>query len=104
MSEMKHTPGPWKFDPAYATYGRYSRGEPAVIETPRGDIIIDQGVGRGHDEAKANARLIAAAPELYEALKAIFPDDGHNESDGCEDHRACLFARAALAKVEGREE
>lgn len=61
---MTHTPGPWRCEPL-----RYRGGE--HIEPPyirgRYDIfpIPDD------NEAEANARLIAAAPELLEALKAL---------------------------------
>lgn len=51
------------------------------------------------DEAQANARLIAAAPELYAALRAMV--DWWNEDGGSMD--GCIrTAEAALAKAEGR--
>lgn len=53
-----------------------------------------------HDEADANARLIAAAPDLLAALKAILNSDGLPEHVH-EDNRA--RAIAAIAKAEGRE-
>ena len=60
--------------------------------------IIAEAFGRSSDkdyhDAEANARLIAAAPELLEALKAI-----------ASEHRECSAtdaARAAIAKAEGR--
>lgn len=54
MSE--HTPGPWKSG-AHATIpGRFA------IRHESGGVIV------GHTWDEANARLIAAAPELLEAL------------------------------------
>lgn len=45
-----------------------------------------------------NGRLIAAAPDLYEALKALYAATPDNEGDDL--GAACRTARAALAKVE----
>jgi hypothetical protein len=52
----KHTPGPWAYDEAY---GLIMAGQSEVAACH---------AGRGGD-AKANARLIAAAPALLEAAK-----------------------------------
>ena len=46
-------------------------------------------------ECQANARLIAAAPELLEALKGLLNSDDWERRD------ACAAARAAIAKAEG---
>lgn len=61
----KHTPGPW-----------YGVGAWVEVEDDKvADICscnpadIDQGhLGRSYDEICANARLIAAAPDMLEAL------------------------------------
>ena len=64
---------------------------------PGGRKVISQ------EEAKANARLIAAAPDLLEALQtlessyAAFCDGTLNESP----ERALVQARAAIAKATG---
>jgi hypothetical protein len=51
------------------------------------------------DEMEANARLVAAAPELLEALKWAI---GQVEDDLDPDHQAAMdAARAAIAKAEG---
>jgi hypothetical protein len=55
---MKHTPGPWKVQEAFNR-----------IETEREIIATVDGGELGN--GKANARLIAAAPELYEAADAM---------------------------------
>ena len=57
---MTHTPGPWTL--------HVGSGREAYIEAMEGDVLIAEC----HDgEAEANARLIAAAPELLEALLEI---------------------------------
>ncbi len=54
-----HTRGPWRLDAfTGAVYGTDDRP------------IMTVGLG-GEEEYRANARLIAAAPELYEAAKII---------------------------------
>lgn len=71
----KHTPGPWEVErwnwPLEMT-GRYHR----VLNHERFPTAFipawsEPGPGEvdGSDEARANARLIAAAPELLEACK-----------------------------------
>lgn len=54
----------------------------------------------GIQETLANARLIAAAPDLLAALKAM-PQAGCHPSEG-KHTKECLAARAAIAKAEGR--
>lgn len=52
-------------------------------------------------EAEANARLIAAAPDLLAALKAMLNRYGDKtEHPFCD---ASISARAAIAKAEGNE-
>jgi len=62
MNTPQHTPGPWLASrlasPDYAPqYGIYSESNP-------NDFAIVKG-----DNAEANARLIASAPDLLEALE-----------------------------------
>jgi len=51
----KHTPGPWRLDGL------------ALVTTAHRDICKVYP----HDEGRANARLIRAAPQMLEALKAV---------------------------------
>lgn len=58
-----------------------------------------EGLGGPSFPHEANARLIAAAPELYEALKQAvtsMQDSGYSNS-----HIAIRAARAALSKAAG---
>lgn len=61
---MKHTPGPWNLS------GRtvYTLHRLAHMETNRWSAQVQGYVDCPAEEADANARLIAAAPELLEAL------------------------------------
>ena len=90
---MKHTPGPWR----------------AIIRKNGGGItnaFVDMQSG-GHiaiplnnpETAEANARLIAAAPELLEALQTwIAACDTGTHTDI---NQAREQARAAIAKATG---
>jgi hypothetical protein len=60
-----HTPGPWVAD-----YQGHIGWTVRTIDDGKPADFIVPAVGSGVDEA-ANARLLAAAPELLEALKAL---------------------------------
>lgn len=62
MSEVKFTPGPW-YPVEFAGYW-YLQKQPFYDA----DNVLDAEVC---PEAKANANLAAASPEMYEALKDI---------------------------------
>ncbi len=51
-------------------------------------------------EARANAFLIAAAPQLYEALVALMPE-GWGDDDTMDHMPGVKLARAAIAKARG---
>lgn len=110
-SETKHTPGPW-------FSWRNSSNEMYTISTAETEIENDDefeetgedltvaGVWLGEEEdaedvAKANARLIAAAPELLAALKTLIePCACYGRNQG--NHGvSCEIARAAIAKAVG---
>jgi hypothetical protein len=98
----KHTPGPWKWNKNY--HG---------LDGPRGEAILDYAAYEGMwvpdyagDWAEANARLIAAAPELLEALQMLLV--ACDTSDDCQyGTLGTSFVRniasAAIAKAEGHE-
>lgn len=105
MSTQKHTPGPWNV----AYYGYTERpvikhGSQSIADV-RGCELDDTTT-----HSLANARLIAAAPDLLAALKLALPcveyaeietaSKGQNEA-----HDKCLSAlewiREAIAKAEG---
>lgn len=92
----KHTPGPWWKD------GRIVR--PANEAHPRRAAIaacaLSHGIGEAAVEDDANARLIAAAPELLEALLGLLHEDGGSLAYS-KSNPACVAARAAIAKATG---
>jgi len=111
MSETKHTPGPW-----HVRFGgrQEDDGWCVASQSSSDPIVVAESWPRvmpPRSQLIANARLIAAAPELLAALKdtlclaeAYFdtlPDDGE-----AQDHYMASViepARNAIAKAEGRE-
>lgn len=90
-----HTPGPWSVGGSAGLVNQIS-----ILPC----IGVVYGAG---DEIKANAALIAAAPDMYEALKDLVDDICDREdvdSPSCNPGRksAVKWARAALAKARGQ--
>lgn len=118
MSEMKHTPGPWDYVPGNEHHGPY-------VTSDFGSTICDLytmsnpsslSVGNGGDSkpisfldemAEPNARLIAAAPDILTALRAMtqrYVDLANSGDAGFwdpEEEDEVIAARAAIAKAEG---
>ena len=95
----KHTPGPWVAD-SFPYYGHPARLTPTISINP---VILGQvvklpiaKVHRISDEHAANARLIAAAPDLLEALK-----DARRELAYAGRQEAHDRAHAAITKAVG---
>jgi hypothetical protein len=64
--ETKWTPGPWRVN----KYGSVGAGETGALPIVA-EVQPIYGADLRYGSHAANARLIAAAPELYEALEAI---------------------------------
>jgi hypothetical protein len=105
---QKNTPGPWT---ASANPGRQPTNwfvEKPMQGKDRFYLHIVAEIPNHSTQAEANARLIAAAPEMLKALKFIAdalrdsPDfkEYATTSDGYQFHPLSL-ARAAIAKAEG---
>lgn len=71
MSETKHTPGPWKVG-GLAGGNDGLRVETTHVESTFLVAVVTGYIDRGR--RRANADLIAAAPELLAALKNIVLD------------------------------
>ena len=98
---MKHTPGPWVTENDHIVVRNYD-GKLTRLDSIA-KVFPDFPLS---DEAIANARLIAAAPDLLDALKVML----HGEEIGeCECQKTGFprlitrweKARAAIAKAEG---
>lgn len=100
--EHKHTPGPWlaqdgdhfEADCVIITQARLEESKGPIAQL---DTDFNEPVG---EEQRANARLIAAAPELLGALQAVaatemfLPDHPRRQA-------AYQAARAAIATATG---
>jgi hypothetical protein len=101
---MKPTPGPWVIDWNVSRLDVFSSDAATLVATLRRSTLSD-GIDK---TAISNARLIAAAPDLLEALQRIneacaqIPEglEGYLEhlSDAISD------ARKALAKATGEQQ
>ena len=92
----QHTPGPW-------IAGDDEGSDYYLVGPHDGDGIVYQPVVKLHSEA--NARLIAAAPEMLAALQAVLaeiegPDRPHSTDSWLPSHLAHQV-RAAIAKATG---
>lgn len=112
MSEHKHTPGPWSI-------GAIEKVKPSGFEAwidgqNHGCIaqVVVAMEGEGENEnptLMGNARLIAAAPDLLEALKGL--DEAYcragaelTKEERHEDRLRLIAARAAITKATGAKQ
>jgi len=103
MSDSKHTPGPWHYSGVDALPRvRVNREHSGTT----GFLIADCNNSHLGGEAVANAKLIAAAPELLEALKGMIhvvrklPNiDAYPLWEEVE--TACNAAQSSVAKAKG---
>lgn len=100
MSQQpEHTPGPWGWDSRNGNHYLISCApnppQVIVLGWPAGLQITDDSYGR------ADAALIAAAPDLLAALKEICAADDIKSLAGIV--TALSSAKAAIAKAEGVE-
>ncbi len=101
---MSHTPGKWNAicDPPKTKLSRM-----ALVTTPSDGRAIDAtGSGNNYAEDCANARLISAAPELLEVVKAFVEQEvdymTRNKLGDPEQQHNVKWARAVIAKAEGK--
>ncbi len=95
----QHTPGPWEFSKMLLPSKVKDRRCGFVVNGPEShrlqwgeelptrvcDLRTPRGFN-GYSEGEANARLIAAAPELLDTLKLLFEDWVTLVGDDCEDN------------------
>ena len=91
MTKPAFTPGPWEYDPdtpiSHDIYG----GKKGFHICAATSGFSEKGM------TEANAHLIAAAPDMYEALKAALERGSMNEQPDWH------LIRTAVAKAEGRD-
>ncbi len=93
MSDIKHTLGPWSVSDGVDGYCLV-----IADEKPGSCIVIAREIDNEDD-----ARLIAAAPDLLEALDALSRSDGFAYASLFDEKEARReFAKKAIAKAEGK--
>jgi hypothetical protein len=113
MSEVKHTPGPWKWEENSVSSSAHTcievrqdlgkteySGQIAYMQSAEHVGLMPRG------EVMANASLIAAAPDLLESLQElveIVQSAIDNKSSQYLDSFTLQPARAAIAKSTGRQ-
>lgn len=103
MSENKHTPGPWSVrvhehhdNPVCWVVAPDVNGYPYDAEILGDDEYREQS--GGYERRLADCALIASAPDMLAALKAVLKaaETGRGKAD------AEALAEASIAKAEGR--
>ena len=102
MSETKHTPGPWH--QARFTNMGHEQTLATVVGPDNEPIAHTFSISRSHHERLANARSIAALPDLLAALEVIVKvDDDGSEDEPFVYDNMMRQARDAIAKAKGVE-
>jgi len=103
MSEVKHTPGPWKIrriDGGYQINMATAIRNPGNYQTHH-RVEMDFGLyredGKQFREAEANARLIAASPDLLKVALMVL-----DAVDSGDEMAVVDAAREAIAKATGQ--
>jgi len=100
MSETKFTPGPWEVRLDDSTFGPkleiHQEGAENRVPICERDLGFNDDVD---EESKANAHLIAAAPEMYEAIEGLL--NVISETRGEDARQAVIKANEVLAKARG---
>ena len=105
MGGAKFTPGPWTFD------WEDDNRTWAIVKSPTGKIVANVNTESGPDiaplvsdkmPAQANAQLISASPDLFEALKIIL-EYPYGDASPLDDPLVMERARAAISKAEGEQ-
>lgn len=105
--KTNHTPGPWSVP-------RKAWNDPKDPHFDHCDVIhsgtrVAKVSGVGSEETEANARLVAAAPEMLEALEELLLHEGERDTnnglglelDSDDLELAKTKARAIISKAKG---
>ena len=95
---QQHTKGPWQDNDEGLIFGQVS-GDTDIAPFVC-DVCDNPGSGVYTEQEKANARLIAAAPELLEALEEVVnaPPEGWSIKEGM---KLLIKCRDVIAKAKG---
>jgi len=97
---MAHTPGPWKLHryPGHveAENGLGCCDHEAIIVNTLGHSCNAEGL---QEEQEDNARLIAAAPDLLEALRGLVEMEFESDHDGSDEDCNLCVAFVAITKA-----
>ena len=89
----EHTPGPWQSFNGGAVVG--------TVENSGGSTYVADIRHRANGESAANARLIAAAPDMLAALERIAAITGSTGGHKSMVEEFQFLAHAAIAKARG---
>jgi DNA repair ATPase RecN len=92
-----HTPGPWN---VVGEAIRSTSQQKWRLRIHAKELLADVYHGANDEELEATARLISAAPELYEACRKFIR--WINEGQPASTKNVLSDAEAAVAKAEGR--
>jgi hypothetical protein len=99
VPKLMHTPGPWRFDCGNLQVERAEDRQPICDISTQWDLN-SRNENIPFHVSEANAHLIAAAPELLDALKRAIHQLVIQDDEGS----AFMQAHRAIAKAEGRAE
>ena len=91
------TPGPWEYD--VECIQQVGKPDIGICEMLNVDVGGPRGFHRG-PVTQANARLIAASPELFAACEAIFEWNAREEDHAVDFYARIELYRAAITKVQ----
>lgn len=92
----RYTKGPWRVDPSFTCDVQSGNGRFEIASTS--DSVLHEGRKPSNAAQGANALLIAAAPELLEALRGLVSIAKDHIADA-EDWYEYQHAVAAIAKA-----
>ena len=98
---MKHTPGPWEVKYEFNVMDRKGRNIAAC-----GGFMTNVDSDNVHAEKIANARLVSAAPEMYEALENVCTEicSERDRAECPNGYNSNCYVLKALRKARGEGE
>ena len=97
--ESRHTPGPWRVD--LAAYYPGTTSWLSIYCSSQSRPLAFVGGTPVTDECRANANLIAAAPDLLKALQELLEYPGGQYDTSGDYEAACAAAEQAIDKATG---